>query len=242
MRRVELLIRSLLLAGHTDRPSTLARDESVLRLHLLPVLGDRTLASLTPTDIQRLAGGWSERAAPRTVRRQYDVVRALLRGAVETDPLVRSPCRGIKLPALAALARPQLGANQIAALAAGVGSDYAATVWLEPSSACAGASAPPLAPGGSTWPPDCSPSSSRPLGRRTGAPSSAHPSPRPAIAPSASQTAWSTCRPPTGSAVGSDRATAQRWSSCRRRAPCWTTGTGARWRGCRHAGRPASSG
>jgi integrase len=112
------------------RASTLARDESALRLHVLPALGERPLASITPSDIQHLVGRWSARGAPRTVRRQYDVLRALLRAAVEADRFVRSPCRGIKLPAPPALGRPQLRAEDLAALALAVGPDYTAMVWL----------------------------------------------------------------------------------------------------------------
>ena len=112
------------------RPSTLARDESALRLHIIPALGDRPLASITPSDVQRTVGAWAKRSAPRTVRRQYDVLRALLHAAVEADRLVRSPCRGIKLPAAPALRRPQLAAGDLAALAHAAGPDHAAMIWL----------------------------------------------------------------------------------------------------------------
>jgi hypothetical protein len=43
------------LADNTDkRPSAWARDESVLRVHLEPAIGDRPIGSLTPDDVRRL--------------------------------------------------------------------------------------------------------------------------------------------------------------------------------------------
>jgi hypothetical protein len=71
------------------RASTLTRDESILRNHLLPALGNRPLATITQRDIQKLISAWARQAAPRTVRRQYDVLRAVL-AAVESDLLLRS--------------------------------------------------------------------------------------------------------------------------------------------------------
>jgi excisionase family DNA binding protein len=96
----------------------------------LPVLGGRSLAAVTPSDIQRLANAWSSRPAPRTVSRQYDVVRAMLRSAVEADRLVRSPCRGIKLPAIPTPERHALVNDELASLARAVGPTYEPTVWL----------------------------------------------------------------------------------------------------------------
>jgi integrase len=112
------------------RASSLARDESVLRLHILPVLGGSSLAAVTPSDIQRLVNAWSSRSAPRTVSRQYDVVRAMLRSAVEADRLVRSPCRGIKLPAIPTPERHALANDELARLARAVGPTYEPMVWL----------------------------------------------------------------------------------------------------------------
>jgi integrase len=53
-----------------------------------------------------------------------------MRSAVEADRLVKTPCRGIKLPERPALDRHLLTAAQIADLAAAVGPEYAPMVWL----------------------------------------------------------------------------------------------------------------
>jgi integrase len=114
----------------SKRPSSLARDESVLRIHILPALGQRKLASVTPSDVQRLVNQWATRSAPRTVRRQYDVLRALFAAAVRHDRLVRSPCRAIKLPAFEHQDRHVVTPDELARLAAAIGPDWSAMVQL----------------------------------------------------------------------------------------------------------------
>ena len=89
-----------LQSNPAKRQSTLARDESALRVHVRPVLGQRKIGSLAPGDIRALVTDWSLRMAPRTVRRMYGTVRAVLNYGVETDLILRSPCRGIRLPAV----------------------------------------------------------------------------------------------------------------------------------------------
>lgn len=82
------------------RPSGLARDESIVRVHLLPALEDRPIGAVTPRDVQGFVLAWSAKAAPRTVHRQYGVLRAILNTAVNLDLIARTPCRGVKLPAI----------------------------------------------------------------------------------------------------------------------------------------------
>jgi integrase len=112
------------------RASTRARDESILRVHVIPALGERKVGTLTPMDIRGLVGGWTATMAPRTVRRTYGTLRAVLNFAIETDRLVRSPCRGIKLPSADGGERKPLEPTEIARLAAAMPADTAAMVWL----------------------------------------------------------------------------------------------------------------
>jgi len=112
------------------RASSRARDESILRVHVVPTLGSRRVGSLTPTDIRGLVGSWTTVMAPRTVRRTYGTLRALLNFAVETDRLGRSPCRGIKLPAVEATARTTLSPAEISRLASAMPPEAGPMVWL----------------------------------------------------------------------------------------------------------------
>ena len=103
------------------RPSTLARDEVELRLHILPALGSRPVGGITPSDIERLVVEWSGSAEPRTVGRRYGVLRAVLNYAVSRDLIGRSPCRGIRLPEEKPLERQLPTVEDVAALAGAMG-------------------------------------------------------------------------------------------------------------------------
>ena len=111
------------------RPSTRARDEIVLRLHVLPAVGATPVGELTPARIQQLVNGWAERYAPRTVHRHYETLRAVLNFALARDLIVRSPCRGIRLPRVEPRRRPPLDPDRVVALAEACGEE-APIVWL----------------------------------------------------------------------------------------------------------------
>jgi integrase len=114
----------------SKRGSTRARDETILRLHVLPALGRLSLREVTPPHVQALVNAWTTKGAPRTVDRQYDVVRAMFRYAVQSDWLARSPCRGIKLPAVVGHHPRSLTAAEVAALAEAIDSRYELMVWI----------------------------------------------------------------------------------------------------------------
>lgn len=78
--------------------SSLARDRSILDVHVLPQLRDTPVGKITQVDAQRLVNEWAATLNPRTGRRQYAVLRAIFTFAVDTDRIGRSPCRKIMLP------------------------------------------------------------------------------------------------------------------------------------------------
>ena len=112
------------------RASTQAVERDILRLHVEPALGHRRIDSVTPADVQEFVNGLSRRLGARSVRRSYGVLRAMFGFAVNADWLVRSPCRGIKLPPLMVRSRRALSAADIAGLAAAVGVRHAPVVYL----------------------------------------------------------------------------------------------------------------
>ena len=112
------------------RGSGMARDESIIRNHLLPTLGDRTLGSIRPRHVQALVASWAAGRAAATVRRQYGVLRAILNYAVDSDLIARSPARGVRLPRPTRGRRPILDASGLAALAEALGPRYAAMAYL----------------------------------------------------------------------------------------------------------------
>lgn len=133
-RRAEVTLRETatvwLDANPGKRPSSRARDDSALRTHIFPVLGDRTIGSLTPSDIQRCVNAWSEAMAPRSVRRVYQTLAAVLNSTVLNDALARSPCRGIQLPEIEPVERPVLSPDELLDLAEALGAEYEGMAFL----------------------------------------------------------------------------------------------------------------
>ena len=111
-------------ANPGKRPSSRARDDSALRTHIFPMLGSRTIGSLIPSDIQRCVNQWSETMAPRSVRRVYQTLAAVLNSTVLDDALARSPCRGIQLPEIEPVERPVLSPDELLDLAEALGPEY----------------------------------------------------------------------------------------------------------------------
>jgi integrase len=82
----------------SKRPSTLARDDVTLRLHILPALGNRPIGQITPSEVQNLVKRWLAERKPSSVARDYRTLAAIFHFAVDRDYIVRSPCRRIRLP------------------------------------------------------------------------------------------------------------------------------------------------
>jgi len=124
------LARLWLKANARKRSSSIARDESILRSHVLPLLGSRALASVTRHDVQALVDGWADKHAPSTVGRQYSALRAMFAFAEDTDRLQRTPCRAIRLPHVQLVDRPELSAYDLERLGDALDDDQAAMMWV----------------------------------------------------------------------------------------------------------------
>jgi len=91
-------------AAQVHRPTTQAHTETMLRRHAYPVLGDRPLASILPSDVQawvkRMLAGVDGRAglSPSTVGVVHGIVSGIFRAAVRDRRVVANPCTGTKLP------------------------------------------------------------------------------------------------------------------------------------------------
>lgn len=97
---------------------------------MLPGLGSRPVGTITPADAQRLVSDWCRRYAPRTVHRHYDVLAAVLNLAVLEELVARTPCRGIKLPAIRHVDRHIVTPEELTALADALGPDYELMAYL----------------------------------------------------------------------------------------------------------------
>ena len=124
------LAEEWLESNPTKRESTTAREELTLRLHVLPAIGEQRLEQVGPPDIQRLVNAWSTEQAPRTVKRNYEVVRAMFGYGVRNDWLARNPCRNVQLPPVDGTRRFDLTPEDVARIAAEVAIEYRPMVWL----------------------------------------------------------------------------------------------------------------
>jgi len=83
------------IEGHVKanqfKASGIDSKKCVLRVHLLPALGDKLLASITTEDVQQFKATLSARS-PKTVNNILTVLNVLMRIAVEWDVIERVPC------------------------------------------------------------------------------------------------------------------------------------------------------
>jgi integrase len=102
----------------------------VLHKHFHPALGPKPLSAITPLDVRRVVDAMAENLAPSTVRTNYAVLKAVLNAAVEADLLVRSPCRGVRLPGGRKRERAALNPHDLERLAAGMRTEYRPIVYV----------------------------------------------------------------------------------------------------------------
>jgi hypothetical protein len=119
------------------RPSTRAASESMLRNHVLPYFGDRRLGSVTPTDVQGFVAHLEEKGlAASTVRQCYLLVAGLFSSALDSDIIVRSPCRGINVPQSSNMEMRFLTADEVSDLAGVIDERYHALVLTAAYTGC----------------------------------------------------------------------------------------------------------
>lgn len=103
--------------------------EQHLRLHVYPILGDRPVGAIRPTEIQGLVRHLSANLAPSTVAVVYGRVVAVFRAAVRDRIVVASPCIDVRLPRSPTKAVTEvLEPDQVLALAQAVPARYRSVV------------------------------------------------------------------------------------------------------------------
>ena len=113
------------------RPSSRARAEGIVRNWLVPRFGDRPLAAIRATDVRVFVAELAaEGLGPGSVRKVYNVLRAILRAAEESGMIGRSPCVGVSLPPTARREMRFLSPDDIVRLAHEVPERYRALVLL----------------------------------------------------------------------------------------------------------------
>lgn len=116
------------VARRTWAPATQDRIERELRLHILPRLGSRPLASLRRSHIEEWAKALP--LAPSSADAVYRTLRALLGAAVEDDRIPRNPATGARVPEGDGAPFVPMGADDVRAVARGAAEHVRAAVVL----------------------------------------------------------------------------------------------------------------
>jgi integrase len=77
--------------ANRQKPSGIAAKESILKTHLIPLLGGQKLDAITNEKVQRVKSTLQAKA-PKTVNNVLTVLNTLLKKAIEWDVIERMPC------------------------------------------------------------------------------------------------------------------------------------------------------
>jgi integrase len=80
-------------------PTTLAGDESRLRVHVLARWGDEPLERVTTIAVQGWVRGLEKQMSPASVAKCFHLLSSILGSAVRDRLLLTNPCEGVRLPA-----------------------------------------------------------------------------------------------------------------------------------------------
>lgn len=101
-------------AAQPHRPNTASRVAYELTRHVYPVLGDRPLGAIRPSEIQAFVRGLG--LAPGSVRNVVATMRAIFGAAIRDRAISRDPCERIALPAVERKRVVPLTVEQVQAL------------------------------------------------------------------------------------------------------------------------------
>lgn len=123
------------LARHPGSPRTRTIYGSVLRSHVLPALGDRTLRQVASdreaVQVLLLVTMPAAKAGPSWVRSAYQAISGVVNDAVRSGRLASSRLGGIALPAVRAKAEFVFPAHaQLVTMVAEMPEPYRLTIWL----------------------------------------------------------------------------------------------------------------
>lgn len=113
------------------RPSTRARLEGIVRLHVVKQFGRRKLSSLSNAEVREWAAAMtSEGTGATTVRKSVFALRQMLDAAVADRRLSVNPAASVPLPAEQVIEQRYLSAEEADALAEAIAPEYRALVLL----------------------------------------------------------------------------------------------------------------
>jgi len=120
-------------ARQQHRPSTATTVEGHLRNHVYPVIGERPLLSIKPSQIEALVMGLTKKLAASTVETVYRYVAAVFAAAVRDRLISSTPCDRIKLPKVTSAKVVPLEVSEVLAIVEALDDRYRALVMLAAS-------------------------------------------------------------------------------------------------------------
>ncbi|MFJ9939327.1 tyrosine-type recombinase/integrase [Streptomyces erythrochromogenes] len=84
--------------GAVHRDSTAERVDRALRLHVYPLLGNKPIVSIRPSEIQSWIKNRSQVLAPSTLKVTYAYVVTIFHTAVRDRIIAINPCDGVRVP------------------------------------------------------------------------------------------------------------------------------------------------
>jgi integrase len=120
------------LSRHLGADNSISTYRSVLRAHVLPAIGGKRLAAVRRDDIKHLIAAMRAKGLSASrIRAAHLVISAVFSEAVRDKKLAESPCIAIELPGVVIEKDFIIPTHaQAEALAAGLPSDWASTIWL----------------------------------------------------------------------------------------------------------------
>jgi integrase len=113
------------------KPKTRVDYETMLRIHVMPVFGNRAVATITTSDVRRfIANKVSAGCAPGTVRGARKVLRLVLSTARAEGAIPANPCDGVRVPPSPKADMVFLSAEQVEALATSIDPRYSTLIRL----------------------------------------------------------------------------------------------------------------
>lgn len=113
------------------KPKTQEGYEGLLRKHIIPRLGARSLASVRPIDVRKFVSELVDAGySPSRVRQARHLLGMLFSAAVENGAIASSPVTGVKLPREQRREMQVLTADQVSLIAEAVPHRYRALIYL----------------------------------------------------------------------------------------------------------------
>ncbi|MCY0909928.1 MAG: site-specific integrase [Sulfobacillus thermotolerans] len=99
---------------HEVTPQSLRNDRGFLNLHIIPSIGEKRMASLSPMDCQKIVNRLAQEGKTRTAVMVFNMMKKAFRKAVELGYLVKNPMDAVTKPRDRAKERPALTVEQAA--------------------------------------------------------------------------------------------------------------------------------